>query len=405
MREGNLRARVAPQAGRHDGRDARPAFAPKPAAALRCIALVGPSAASMAVALGGLMREMTGRGHHVICLSPHIDMQTSRELARLGAETEALPSFRQGFSPLADPRSIVRLVAMFRRIRPDVAAGYAPKAAALAAAAAKIAGIEHVVSVIDELGRGFAEPPQREAPFARRYQKTLMRSAFGLSHAAVILNEENQKLLQRHRMIPEGLKQFSVHGSGVDLSQFPETMLPPLQRGVLFLFAGPLDRRLGVHDYCEAARLLRVKSGNFRCLLAGPEIDGPHAFALSELKRYRDVVQYLGPQADPRPFMARTHVFVLPAYGDAVPPALFEAMAFGRPVITTTARGCRNAVRDGTNGALVPPGDPAALAGAMARLLLRPDLIPSMARVSRGLAESRFDSRRVNARLLAAFGL
>jgi glycosyltransferase involved in cell wall biosynthesis len=173
----------------------------------------------------------------------------------------------------------------------------------------------------------------------------------------------------------------------------------------MFLFAGPLDRRFGIQDYCEAARLLRAKSGNYRCLLAGPEVKGPHGFPLSELKRYRDAVQYVGPQADSRPFVARSHVFVLPATGDTVPSPLIEAIAMGRPVITTTARGCRGAVREGTNGILVPAGDPAALASAMARLLLRPDLIPGMARASRSLAESRFDSRRINEQLLNALGL
>ena len=138
------------------------------------------------------------------------------------------------------------------------------------------------------------------------------------------------------------------------------------------MVAGPLDRRFGVQDYCEAARLLRSKSGNYRCLVAGPEVSGSNAFGVAQLKRYRDVVQYLGPQADPRPFIARTHAFVLPAFGDAVPGPLIEAMAMGRPVITTTARGCRGAVSGGTNGMLVPAGDPIALASAMARLLLRP---------------------------------
>jgi glycosyltransferase involved in cell wall biosynthesis len=74
-------------------------------------------------------------------------------------------------------------------------------------------------------------------------------------------------------------------------------------------------------------------------------------------------------------------------------------------VITTTSRGCRSAVRGGTNGMLVPPGDPAALASAMTRLLTRPDLIPSMARASRSYAEASFDSRRINAHLLNALGL
>jgi glycosyltransferase involved in cell wall biosynthesis len=103
--------------------------------------------------------------------------------------------------------------------------------------------------------------------------------------------------------------------------------------------------------------------------------------------------------------MARSHAIVLPARGDAIPSTLIEAIAMGRPVITTTARGCRVAVSEGRNGMLVPVGDPAALAGAMARLLLRPDLIPSMARASRELAENQFDCRRIQELFLGALGL
>ena len=77
----------------------------------------------------------------------------------------------------------------------------------------------------------------------------------------------------------------------------------------------------------------------------------------------------------------------------------------GRPVITSTSRGCRVVVREAGNGLLVRAGDAAALAGAMARLLQRPDLIPSMSRASRQLAESQFDSRRINALLLSALDL
>lgn len=369
------------------------------------VAIVGPSGASLAVALGDFIREMLAHGHDVTCLAPQLDGQASRAFTRIGVQALPLPSFRQGFSPIGDPRNIFRLSRLFRQMEPDIVAGYSPKGAALAALAGRIARVNHVVSLLAELGRGFAEAPEKSSAPARQFQKSLLRVAFRLSDTAVFFNEENHKVLLRHRIIPPRLRQFPFNGGGVDLRQFPEVPLPPLDRGVMFLFAGPLDRRLGVQDYCEAARRLRAKSGNYRCLLAGPEVKGPHGFPLAELKRYRDSVQYMGPQADPRPFVARTHVFVLPATGDAVPNPLIEAVAMGRPIITTTARGCRGAVREGTNGILVPPGDPAALASGMARLLLRPDLIPSMARASRSLAENRFDSRRINEQLLNALGL
>jgi glycosyltransferase involved in cell wall biosynthesis len=369
------------------------------------VALVGPSGVSLSETFGTVIQDIAAAGHEVICFAPGFNRDSVRALTRKGVKCASLPSFQQGLSPFADQRSVYRLAKLFRQIEPDVVAGYSPKGAALAAMAGRMAGVEHIVTILAELGRGFAEPPERSSPMARTFQKTLLRLAFRFSDTAVFFNEENHKVLARQNMMPEWLRQFPFTAAGVDVRAFSETPLPPLDRGVMFLFAGPLDRRLGVAEYCEAARMMRAKSGNYRCLLAGPEVRGTHGFPLAELKRYREAVQYIGPQLDPHSLIARTHAFVMPALGDAVPEPLIQAMALGRPLITSTSRGCRGAVSGGTNGMLVPPGDPIALARAMARLLTRPDLIPSMARASRALAESRFDSRRINAQFLSALGL
>jgi glycosyltransferase involved in cell wall biosynthesis len=380
---------------------------PEPPARARpkTIAIVGPSAAFLAIAAGSIIGELSSRGNRVICFAPDLDDTSKRTFAGWRAKILELPGFRQGFSPLADQRSIFRLVSAFRDIRPEIVVGYSAKAAALAGLAGRLAGIKRNVAVIGELGRAFAEAPDRAAASTRGLHRSLLRLAFRVSDTAVFFNEENHKLLHQHGMLPARLRQFPMNSSGIDLRHFPQAPLPPLDRGVMFLFAGSLDRRLGIAEYCDAARILREKRGNYKCLVAGPEIRGANAFPLSELKRYRDVVQYLGPQPDPRLYMARTHVFVLPARGDAIPHALVEAIAMGRPVITSTSRGCRVVVREAGNGLLVAAGDARALAGAMARLLQRPDLIPSMARASRQLAESQFDSRRINGLLLSALDL
>jgi len=76
-----------------------------------------------------------------------------------------------------------------------------------------------------------------------------------------------------------------------------------------------------------------------------------------------------------------------------------------RPVITTDAPGCRETVVDGVNGFLVPPRDPEALAEAMERFILHPELIERMGQASRRLAEERFDVRRANLRIMEEMGL
>jgi len=389
-----------------------PATRPRPSSRLptrfvqKKVVLVAPSRASLAVSAGSLIHEIGRAGHYAFCFAPELkDRAATQALARLRAKVTDLPAFRQGFSPLADQMAIMRLAGVFRRIKPDVVAGFSPKGAMIAGLAGRMAGVPHIMSMIGELGHGFEEAPDKASFLARQRQKTLLRLAFRLSHTAVFFNDENYELLERHGLISERLRLFTMNGNGVDLRRFPPAHLPPLERGVMFLYAGPLDRRFGIVEFCKAARQLRAKPGNYKCIVVGPEVRGPNGFPISALKRYRDVVQYLGPQADPRPYIARTHVFVFPSRGDVVPQALIEAIAMGRPVITSTARGCRVAVSEGGNGMIVPAGDAGALAGAMARLLVRPDLIPSMARASRELAESQFDNRRINELLLAALDL
>ncbi len=116
-------------------------------------------------------------------------------------------------------------------------------------------------------------------------------------------------------------------------------------------------------------------------------------------------IEYLGVLDDVRPAIGRAHVYVYPSRAEGMPRSVLEALAAGRPVITTNSPGCRETVDERVNGCLVPPGDAAALAEAMESFLKRPDLIPAMARASRIKAERRFDAREVNKVLLEVLGL
>lgn len=107
-----------------------------------------------------------------------------------------------------------------------------------------------------------------------------------------------------------------------------------------------------------------------------------------------------------RPALAACSAFLLPSYyAEGSPRSTLEALATGRPVITGDMPGCRETVRDGVNGFLVPPRDPAALAEAMARLIGEPVLARGMAAASLELARTRFDVRLVNADILEVMRL
>ncbi|HPM24384.1 MAG TPA: glycosyltransferase, partial [Phycisphaerae bacterium] len=77
------------------------------------------------------------------------------------------------------------------------------------------------------------------------------------------------------------------------------------------------------------------------------------------------------------------------------PISIVEAMAAGKPVVSTRVRGCEDAVSDGVTGLLVPPRDPRALADAMARLLDDPDLRQRFGQAGRRMAAERYDAGRL----------
>jgi glycosyltransferase involved in cell wall biosynthesis len=98
-----------------------------------------------------------------------------------------------------------------------------------------------------------------------------------------------------------------------------------------------------------------------------------------------------GHVADIPAFLQSLDIFVLCSRSEGLPHALLEAMAAGRAVVATAVGGNVELVQDGDNGLLVPPGDPQALANALARLITDPDLAVRLGHAARRSVANRFD--------------
>jgi rhamnosyl/mannosyltransferase len=137
-----------------------------------------------------------------------------------------------------------------------------------------------------------------------------------------------------------------------------------------------------------------------RCTLVG---DGPRRHeleALAERLGLGDRVTFVGSVADPLALLQTGDLFVLPSVAaEGAPMALLEALALGTPTVATRAGGIPEVVDDGRTGLLVPPGDPAALAGAMLRVLGDAALASRLSRAGREDARTRFAASSTTARL------
>jgi glycosyltransferase involved in cell wall biosynthesis len=268
-----------------------------------------------------------------------------------------------------------------------------------AALAAKAAGVERIVVLANALPlHRFSGVLTADEMPAWRYGQALR-----VADAVIFHNRDDAVLMQRLGLLPPNIKSVVVPGGGIDLERQKVLPLPPLNNGLVFLMHAPLDRRKGIAEYCEAARYLRERTPSTRFLLAGAPTEGPHAVSPEGFAG--SAVEYHGAPDDPSALLATCHVFVYPSHGEAMPQPILEAMAAGRPIITSDVTGCRETVDERVNGCIVRAGDAESLATAMESFLKRPDLIPSIARASRAKAERFCGMDTVRGPFLATLGL
>lgn len=376
----------------------------QPRSAVRRVALVGPSAAGLVRLRGALIRDLVAARHQVLCLAPDLTASWSAAIAELGAESGEYPLRAGGVHMLADRQTVTALAARLADWRAQVVMGYQPKPMLLAALAGQRAGVERIVALVSSLGEAFPDGAGGAGTPGWGWRR-LYRTGLGASHAVVFHNQSDGRTLIELELLQRDVPSVVVAGAGVDLARMQAQPLPPHEDSLVFLMIAAMDRRKGVIEYCDAARQVRARSPSTRFRLAGPPGTGATALSRGDLATYAGVVEVLGEPEDTASLLGACHVFVLPSYAEGMPRAVIEALAAGRPVLTTNVAGCRETVDERINGVLVPPRDAAALAAAMDSFIDRPDLLASMARASRAKAERRFDERAVNSALFAVLGL
>lgn len=364
--------------------------------ALKRVAIIGASGQQLCALRGGLMAGMRANRHSVACFANDFQAGSDQALEALGVAPRVLAPVPPGFSLFAERRCVVALARELDAWRPHVVVAASGSEMGLRAVkAARRAHASKIVVIVSEV-------PAKGANEAGLKMTARMLERADL---AVFHNADDPRTMKKRGMLPADLAYVIVPGGGVDLDTHPVQPLPPLGAGLMFLMISRLDTAKGVLDFCEAARLLKARAPSARFNLAGPPGDGPTGLKADAVARYADCVTYLGALGDVRPALGGCHVYVYPSHAEGMPRSVLEAMAAGRPVITTAVAGCRETVDERINGCLVAPSDPAALAAAMESFLKRPDLIPSIARASRAKAERRFDARAVHETLLSAMGL
>ena len=378
------------------------ARSPTDTSSVKRVALIAADGLSILRQRSDLTAELLKRRHSILALVPEQSAHYIPELNERGLAAATFPMRGTEPSLLADRKSIAAIAALLADWRAHVVLSSGAKSMLLGTMASKRAGISRTVGLVTALPQALMSDDQAEPTWGWR---RLLKTGFGCSDAVVFHNEVHRRRIDALGFLKPGCEVQVVTVAGVDLAHHAMQPLPPLvNQGATtlnFAMVARLDAAKGVIEFCEAATLIKKSAPDTRFILCGPDGDVDR----DALSRYSSSVEIVADQADVRPLLAAAHVIVLPSWGEAMPRVLLEALATGRPVITTNRPGTRDTVDERVNGVLVQPRDVAGLAAAMQSFLNRPDLIPAMARASRSKAERRFSVAPVNATLLRILGL
>jgi glycosyltransferase involved in cell wall biosynthesis len=332
------------------------------------------------------------------------DNGRAAEIRAAGLGFEAIPLKRRGLGPWGEFKTWRAIFLAYRRLRPDLVHQVGLKPILYGSLAARLIGLRSVINA--PVGMGFVFTSQSfKSRLLRPLVQLALRALMNPRDSKVVFENSDDLNASVAAGVVRAPDAVLIRGSGIDVAAFPVPTHQADGPPVVSLVSRMLWDK-GIGEFVEAARMLRAQGVAARFWLVGAsDPQNPASIDDDQLRRWREEgpVEWLGHRDDIAAILAQSQIACLPSYREGLPKSLLEAMAAGLPIVSTDAPGCREAVRDGQNGLLVPPRDSAALAAALRRLIEDPGLRDRLGAAGRQRAEREFATSIVIAQTLAVY--
>ena len=318
---------------------------------------------------------------------PDCDDENKTILESYGAKVVFTPFDRRGTNPLKDVALLREYKKLMRRIRPDKVLTYTVKCNIYGAMAAKSLGIPHCCSIT---GLG---TPFYEGGLSGLVVSVLYKISVNRADRVFFENVGDRDIIVKRNIIKKD-KTFVLPGAGVNLSEFSPLEYPPDGDTVRFLFIGRIMREKGVDELFAAIKRLAADGEKFVFDFIG-WYEEDYADTVEQLQK-DGLIRFHGFQNDVRPFIKACHCSVLPSWHEGMSNTLLESAACARPLITTDVHGCKEAVKDGVSGIVVPVKNENALCEAMKKFIHMPyEEKKAMGQAGREHVRANFDKNAV----------
>jgi glycosyltransferase involved in cell wall biosynthesis len=334
-------------------------------------------------------------GHEVVVATRVTDCREVIEEARI--RTVPLRRLkRSSLNFVRELAALIELIYVFRRERPDLVHLVALKPVVYGYFAARLSGDFPIINALGGLGYIFSSR-RIVARLLRFILLYALRHVLNSPRSTLILQNSDDLIYLSAKAQVSGEKMRLIRGAGVDLKLYSVEELPDGPPIVMLASRMLWDK--GIGEFVEASSALKALGVDARfVLVGGPDPENPSSISRTQLQKWHasGVVEWWGYRSDMPKVLAQSSIVCLPSYyGEGVPKILIEAMACGRPIVTTDMPGCRDLVRSGRNGVLVRPRDPVALMEGLHSFMLNKSLLQLMGIEGRRIVEDEFSLSRV----------
>lgn len=341
-------------------------------------------------------RRLRAEGHEVVVACTVERFREDLESDGARVVHVAIP---RRIQPLNDLRALLALIALFRRERPDVVHTHTSKAGFLGRLAARVAGVPLILHTIHELPQNSVR--SEKAKFVYRL---LERLAARWAHHLVTVSYANERQILAERITSPA--KLTTIREGLELNRYEPAQpvaevrshfgIPP--NALLVGTVARLEPAKGYNYLLEAFQIIRGARPDTWLVCAGT------GHLESELRaRGEKQVVFTGWVDDLVSTMLAFDVFVLSSLYEGLGIVLLEAMALGRPVVSTAVGGTTDVIVDGETGYLVPSRDPQALAARVLQLLADPERRAAFGAAGRKRVESEFRAEAADDAMLALY--
>lgn len=347
-----------------------------------------------------LIKELQKQNFEVICFGPESDTQTIIQLKENNIKFELYPLKRNTINPFEDIKTVLHLRSRFKILKPDFIIPYTVKPVLYSNIAIRFLDVRSLSLIT---GLGYYALPTRsfKAKIAKAIITLLYKFGTTKNVTFAFQNTDDIDFFKEKKILKSN-RYCITPGSGININDFSYSK--PVINPISFLFIGRLLKAKGIDLLLKSAKAIKLKYPEIQFNIIGmPDPLNSDSIDESTLKTFdsQGIVNYIGEVRNVKPYFEKSSVFVLPSYyREGVPRTLLEALAKGKPIITTDYVGCRETVVDGVNGFLIEPNSESSLFNAMERVILNPKLIKEFGKSSRILAEKKFDVKIVNKILL-----